>query len=158
MHLIRHRQRGVTLLESMVALVVISIGLLGIAAMQITSMGLNASALRNSQAVWSGYNMADRVRANITEFANYDGIDTSTSYSQNCMSGPCTNAQMVTADAQDWGNELQNLPGGRGTITGNANLLVISVMWDDDGTGATGIDCGNNPKVDLTCFTMTLVQ
>ena len=158
MYISKSRQRGVSLVESMVALLVISIGLLGIAALQITSMKQNASALQHSQAVWISYNMADRIRANITQFANYAGVDTSTTYSQDCMSSRCTNPQMITADAQEWATEVQNLPGGRGTVTGNAAQLVIAVMWDEEGTGATGTGCGNNPDVDLTCYTVTLVQ
>ncbi len=160
MHLIRHRhhQRGLTLLESMIALLVISVGLLGIAALQLTSMQQNASAMNHSQAVWIGYNMADRIRANITEFNSYDGIDTSNTYSQDCMTGACNTVQLVTSDAADWATEVQNLPGGRGVITSNANQLIVTVMWDDEGTGATGTNCGGDPAVDLTCYSIILVQ
>ena len=73
----KHFQQGVTLVESMIALLVISIGLLGIASLQITAMSQNASSLNHSQAVWYAYNMSDRIRANKGVFANYDGIDTS---------------------------------------------------------------------------------
>ncbi len=158
MHLSRHRQQGLTLIESMVALLVISVGLLGIAALQITSMQQNASALNHSQAVWIGYNMADRIRANVTQFTNYDGIDTSNAYVQDCMTGTCNTAQLVTSDAADWATEVQNLPGGRGIITGNANQLVVTVMWDDEGTGATGTNCGADPAVDLTCYSIIMIQ
>jgi type IV pilus assembly protein PilV len=152
------KQRGVSLVESMIALLVISIGLLGIAALQITAMKQNSSALNHSQAVWVGYNMADRIRTNITEFINYVDIDTNSSYSQDCMKSSCSNTQMITSDAAEWATEVQRLPGGRGTITGTASQIVISVMWDDAGTGATGTGCGANPDVDLTCYTVTLVQ
>ena len=67
----RRRQRGLTLIESMVALLVISIGLLGIAALQLSAMQQNATALNHSQAVWINYNMADRIRANPNQFASY---------------------------------------------------------------------------------------
>lgn len=153
----RHLQQGLTLIESMVALLVISIGLLGIAALQLTSMQQNATALNHSQAVWINYNMADRIRANITEFGNYAGVDTNQTYSQDCMGGPCNTSEMITADAQDWATEIRNLPGGRGMITGDATQLTISVMWDDEGTGATGTNCGPDPEVDLTCFTTTML-
>ena len=59
-----HHQRGLSLVESMIALLVISIGLLGIASLQITAMKLNNSALHHSQSVWIAYNIADRIRAN----------------------------------------------------------------------------------------------
>ncbi len=152
------QQQGVSLIESMIALLVISIGLLGIAALQVTSMSQNASAMNHSQAVWIGYNMADRIRANISQFASYADIDTSTGYSQDCMGSACNNVEMVTSDADEWTRHVENLPGGRGMIDGDATQLVIKVMWDDEGTGATGTGCGNNPQTDLTCYTVTLVQ
>ncbi len=158
MLIIHNRQRGVSLVESMIALLVISIGLLGIAALQVTSMKQNNSALHHSQAVWIGYNISERIRANFGQFATYAGIDTDKGYSQNCNTGPCNNIQMVASDAADWTTSMQSLPGGRGTITGDAITLRVNVMWDDEGTGATGTACGPNPKVDLTCYSVTLVQ
>ena len=157
MHLIKSSQHGLTLIESMVALLVISIGLLGIAGLHLTSMQQNSSALHHSKAVLAGYNMADRIRANITRFGDYAGIDTDNSYSQDCSAGNCTTGQLVTSDAEQWARKVQGLPGGRGMIAGNANRLVVTVMWDDEGTGATGTKCGSDPQVDLTCYSITMV-
>ena len=158
MHLNPRKQLGLTLVESLIALLVISIGLLGIAALQISSMQQNASALNHSQAVWIAYNMADRIRANITQFGNYAGIDTDTGYSEDCMTGTSNTNQMITADAADWTTHVQNLPNGRGMVTGDPTRLVISVMWDDEGTGATGTGCDPINSNDLTCYTVTMIQ
>jgi len=158
MYLNKSRQQGLTLIESMVALVVISIGLLGIAALQLTAMQQNSSALHQSKAVWAGYAMADRIRANNIRFADYSGIDTNNPYSQDCMNSPCNNDQLVIADAAEWTGTVRDLPGGRGQVTANANQLTVTVMWDDEGTGATGTACGANAQVDLTCYSVTLVQ
>jgi len=146
------------MIESMIALLVISIGMLGIASLQITAMKQNTIALNHSQAVWIGYNMADRVRANISQFTNYAGVDTKKAYAQDCMAASCSNLQMVRADAADWTTHVRSLPAGRGLITGDATELAIIVMWDDEGTGATGTNCGKDPAVDLTCYRVTLVQ
>jgi len=151
-------QQGVTLVESMIALLVISIGLLGIASLQITAMSQNASSLNHSQAVWYAYNMSDRIRANMNQFDNYDAIDTANGYTQDCLSSACSNAQMLQADAADWATMVANLPGGRGRITSTADGLVVSVLWDDEGTGATGTNCGADPNVDLTCYTLVVSQ
>jgi len=141
----------------MISLLVISIGLLGIAAMQITAMKQNNSALHHSQSVWISYDMTDRIRANFGQFANYAGIDTSNTYAMDCVTSACTSAQLITSDAQNWATLVQNLPSGRGTITSPvANELLIRVMWDDEGTGATGTNCGTNPATDLTCFSATI--
>ena len=158
MRLNKSRQRGLTLIESMVALVVISIGLLGIAALQLTAMQMNSSALHQSKAVWAGYAMADRIRTNNIRFADYSGIDTNDPYSQDCMSNPCNSGTIVTADAAEWADNMRDLPSGRGQVTGNASLLIVTVMWDDEGTGAIGTGCSGNAQVDLTCYSVPLVQ
>ena len=157
----QRKQRGVSLIESMIALVVISIGLLGIASLQITAMGQNNSALNHSQAVWMAYNMSDRIRANEDEFLNYAGIDTANGYAGECISATCDTAAMRQADAAEWETMIEsNLPGGRGMINANALVggLEIIVMWDDDGTGATGTGCGPDPDVDLTCYRLGVAQ
>ena len=153
---LKNKQLGLSLIESMVALLVISVGLLGIAALQVTSMQQNSSALQHSQAVWIAYNMADRIRANMPQFGNYVDTDTNKTYAQDCMTNACTAAQMVVADQADWSTAVQALPGGRGRITQPvANQLRIDVMWDDEGTGVTGTGCGGGAG-DLTCYTVTL--
>ena len=155
---LKQSQQGLTLVEAMIALLVISIGLLGIASLQLTAMNQNASSLNHSQAVWIAYNMSDRIRANISEFNNYNGIDTTNNYAQDCMTAACSNAQMRVADAADWSTMIGNLPGGRGIITNNADGLLVTVMWDDEGTGANGTNCGPDPAVDLTCYTLAVAQ
>ncbi len=151
-------QHGVTLVEAMIALLVISIGLLGIASLQLTAMSQNTSALNHSQAVWIAYNMSDRIRANITEFANYDGIDTDNGYAQDCVNNPCQPQDMVTADAADWTTMVQGLPGGRGMINDNNGVLTVTVMWDDDGSGATGTGCNPANANDMACYRMAVGQ
>ncbi len=160
----RKNQQGVSLIESMIALIVISVGLLGIAALQLTAMGQNSSALNHSQAVWISYNISDRIRANNnqvnplnSQFLQYSGIDTNQDYNQECLTQACTAQQMMTADATDWVTMMSALPGGRGRITPTANGLLVTVMWDDEGTGASGINCGNDPDVDLTCYSVELL-
>jgi type IV pilus assembly protein PilV len=153
-------QRGVTLIEAMIALLVISVGLLGIASLQITAMSQNTSALNHNKAVWIAYTMSDRIRANLPAFAAYDGIDTNNTYIGDCETAPCNNAAMVTADAADWQNMLTDLPGGRGIIRFNAanDGLLVDVMWDDEGSGATGTNCDPTDTNDLTCYTLAVAQ
>ena len=142
----------------MIALLIISVGLLGIAGLQVTAMKQNLSALNHSQAVWIASTMADRIRANITEFDTYKGIDTNTSYAQDCLSAECTTAQMVVADAADWATMVSSLPSGRGRVVDDADGVLVTVLWDDEGTGATGTNCSNNANVDLTCYTVVVSQ
>jgi len=152
----KNTQRGVTLVEAMIALLVISVGLLGIASLQLTAMNQNASSLHNSQAVWMAYNMSDRIRANLGQFNTYNGADTASVTAQDCETSGCNTAEMVNADIADWKTMVENLPGGRGIISSNADGLLISVMWDDNGTGATLTGCDPDEPADLTCYTLAV--
>src|SRR5882724_11312914 len=71
--------RGFTLVEALVALVVLSIGLLGIAGLQITSLKANHGSATRTQAVYLAYDIIDRMRANqkaaITDHAYDLAID-----------------------------------------------------------------------------------
>ena len=155
MLIVNKTQRGVTLVEAMIALLVVSIGLLGIASLQLTAMGQNTSALNHSKAVWIANNMADRIRANVCDVNDapvYNGIHTDNGYSQDCKSNSCNQLQMVTADAADWADMVQTLPKGRGTVVFNNNVLTVTVMWDDDGTDANGETCNPQNANDLPCY------
>lgn len=152
------KQQGLSLIESMVALLVISVGLLGIAALQVTSMKQNNSALHHSQAVWIGYNMADRIRANFAQFNSYNGTDTgSKTYEPVCGAEACAPNTLVVLDQAEWQTEIQNLPGGLGIISQpTADELLIRVMWDDEGTGVNGTACSGDSDKDLTCYSVTI--
>jgi len=155
---LKQSQHGLTLVEAMIALLVISIGLLGIAALQLTAMNQNSSSLNHSQAVRYAYNMSDRIRANMIQFAQYRGIDTNGPYSQDCEGGPCNPGQMLTADAEDWKTLVETLPGGRGMIFDDVDGVRVVVMWDDNGTAAAGTGCDPGNVNDLTCYSLVVAQ
>jgi len=144
-------ERGVTLVEALITLLVMSIGLLGIAAMQVIGIQENASALRHSQATWLAYEIADRMRANLPGVANgYYGTvgnPASTATAADCSSGTC-NCEASTAncsyqdmalyDIYQWRQGLMptastgGLPGGVGTIEDmGGGRLRVRVMWDE---------------------------
>lgn len=62
----RHRaSRGFTLIEIMVALVIFSIGLLGLAMLQTTGLKFNTDSYMRTQATILAYDLIDRMRANL---------------------------------------------------------------------------------------------
>ena len=44
------------------------------------------------------------------------------------------------------------LPGGQAIVTQNGGFFEITIMWDDNRTGATGTGCDGDLEDDLTCF------
>jgi type IV pilus assembly protein PilV len=68
----RSLKRGFSLIESMVALTVLSVGLLGAAAMLLDSLRIHSGALQRLAATQLVRDMADRIRANAQGRAHYD--------------------------------------------------------------------------------------
>ena len=150
-----NNQSGFGLIEALISLLVISIGLLGIAALQISALKLSSSAHWHNQAVWYAYEITDRINANRGSFAAYADIDTDKSYSGDCENSACTSAAMVDADAKDWKRLVSTLPEGRGYISANGTSLIVSVMWDD-GDATTNCTNGEPDPGTRTCFTWTV--
>lgn len=152
--------QGFSLLEVLVALLVLSIGLLGLAGLSAKGMSSNQSAYYLSQAMVQAYDMADRMRANRGGFAagNYDNVS-GTGSDPGCISAGCSSPALIAQyDANRWNTANANLlPTGRGTVTVQAgNIRIITVMWDEQRTGATGTGCGGG-SADLTCFSTSFV-
>jgi type IV pilus assembly protein PilV len=151
---------GFTMIEVLVAIFVLAIGLLGLAGLQASSLKNNTSAYTRSQAQLLAYDMLDRMRANqqgVTD-GNYDDLLGTTPSNPSCISSGCSVAQLAQHDAYEWTTVLaQTLPSGTGLVTGNGagSIFTITVMWDDERTGATGTNCSDDHSVDLTCFTLS---
>ena len=167
MHTIIQRQRkqdGFTLLEVLIALLVLSIGLLGLAALQTTGLRSNQMATMRTQATQRAYDMSDRMRANQAGVDAQSYVQSTTSdipsVAVNCTTATCTSAQMVVFDKANWLTEVTRLPGGRGRITRDASGAfvqhTVTIFWDEERTGAAGTNCGDDPDVDLRCLQLTL--
>ena len=115
-------QRGVSLVEVLVAVVVLSIGLLGLAGLQASGMRVGQSSIHRSQAAQLAFDMIDRMRANIANSGNYNLLITDPA------PGGTTAAQR---DLQDWRARLQALPGGVGSVAVAGSNVTIVVQWDD---------------------------
>ena len=151
--------KGFTLLEVMVALLIFSIGLLGLAGLQGSSLQNNKTADLRSIAVIDAHDMAERIRANRRGASgDYDAIGTGIpAPGTNCITtAACTTAAQIEAwDNYEWQTNLSTLPSGRGTVTRQANgSFIITVMWDEARTGAVGENCSGNPSVDLKCYNL----
>lgn len=152
-------QTGTSLVEVMVALFLLGIGLLGILSLQNTSQRSNQSAMFSSLANVYAEDMVNRILANdnpVLDSDNnrYDNIDTDSitiGTVPTCSAG-CNNSAVLDRDKLVWTEALStNLPSGRGKIDYEDNIYTVTVMWDDQLTGASDDNCGGNPETDLRC-------
>jgi type IV pilus assembly protein PilV len=136
-----HKQRGFTMMEVLVSLLVVSFGMLGIAGTLFTADRSATSSYARQQAVQFAYDILDRMRANRTTAAVAGGPYTTTSLSSttptNCSSSACTGAAMAAYDVWQWQtNVANNLPQGVGSVSiaaGGAGTytVTVSVTWSD---------------------------
>lgn len=124
-------QRGIALVEVLVATLILTIGILGMAGLQLQALKFNQIAVLRSQATFFAYDISDRMRANRSAAlaGNYD-ISIS-------AVAPTGSVQYQT-DLSDWKTALANgLPGGGGAISRNGRVFTITVRWDESRAGGS---------------------
>jgi type IV pilus assembly protein PilV len=133
---IRHG-RGMTLIEVLVTLVIISVGLLGVAALQLTTVRSNLDSFVRSQAAVLAGDMLDRIRANRADAMNNQ-------YNVAFGATPGTGT-IPQSDMAQWKSILQSqLPNGDGAIVTNRTnvngidryIVTISIRWGERSTVA----------------------
>lgn len=146
------KHSGFTLIEVLIATLVLAVGLLGLAGLQAASIKNNLSAYNRSQATQLAYDMADRMRANKNESLDPNTgsvlaastyltmASTAATVQTGCTTtSGCTRAQMAENDLFQWNAALTAaLTGGTGTITAVAatRVFTITINWDDNRDGA----------------------
>jgi len=128
----RRRNHGFTLVEAMVALIVLSVGLLGIAALYVETLRANRTSLFRTQAVNMATDIGDRMRSN---------RNPANAYACGSPCDPATGANAIAiADLTDWVNQIElQLPGGAAGVTYTAPTAttpaayVVAVSWSELG-------------------------
>lgn len=156
----RSYRTGFAMLEVLLAIVIISFGLLGLAGLQATSIRNNHSAYLRSLVTQQAYDMADRIRANQAgaKAGNYDsisGIPAADACIGSISAPGCSAAQLASQDARQWNSSNATLfPSGQGIVcrdttpddgtpaatscTG-AGPFVIKIWWNDDKSGTAAL-------------------
>ncbi len=145
------RNAGSSLLEVLVTMVILSIGLLGYAGMQVSSMRSTETGRMRSEVIALASDISDRLKANLQQ-ANagaYNGSFSEKPSPPDCDSNACTSQQMRRQDLSSWYERLSTLPDGKGriskttiTIDGvDATLITISLCWNEGRIAAPTPDC-----------------
>jgi type IV pilus assembly protein PilV len=131
MNRIRHSApvQGFSLIEVLVAIVVLSVGLLGLAALQVSGLRVGQSSFYRAQAAQFATDMADRLRANAGEARTCE-LDLADA----TPTSPTTTCER---DLAEWRARLRSLPGGTGAVDVDlvTNAVTITVQWDDSRGG-----------------------
>jgi len=133
-------QKGFTLLEVLVAIVIVSIGLLAVAGMQTTAITANASAKDATVAIQLAEEMADRIRLNAGDTPEtYHGLDTNGGTATTCT-GLTAQNDPALGDCIQWRSRLQDaslgLSNAIGTVTvtkdspiSKTATITVTVTW-----------------------------
>ncbi|HQW81515.1 MAG TPA: type IV pilus modification protein PilV [Pseudomonadota bacterium] len=131
----RRVQSGSSLFEVMIAVLVLSTGMLGVAAMQSTSLRNSQSAFQRSQAVVLTYAISDAMRANVAS-ARINAYNL-TLPTTGCTV-PSAGGSLASKDLNAWVASIQATMGGSacGGVVCALNVCQITVRWNDEaGTG-----------------------
>lgn len=126
--------KGFSLIEVLIAITLLSIGLLGVASMQGTAISANSFARSGTEAIQLAEEMVDRIRSNAgNDPILYDNIDTG---------GTCTGSDPALADCTAWkaileSSGLQNISGTvdvqNDTPLAKTATITVTVEWGPNG-------------------------
>ena len=129
-------QSGYLLLETMITIGILAVGLLGISAMQLTSLKSGHSAVQRGEAAFLVAAMTDRMRANT--YGVYANNYHNLTRSSVMQTGEISNAQeRAQFDYDVWRNEIDRLFTTSTSPTGTINCLtttncVLEIGWEDN--------------------------
>ncbi|WP_158885522.1 type IV pilus modification protein PilV [Rhodanobacter sp. L36] len=115
------RQRGISLIEVLVATLIFSIGLIGLAGLMVMATRSNHGAYLRTQVIFLANNMANRMSAN--SVGVWSGKYNSSGYplavaSVDCSTTACNATSLAARDQQMWSSQLRAfLPNPQATIT-----------------------------------------
>ena len=128
--------KGFSLVEVLIALIIMSVGMLGIAGLYVQSMQAGRTSMFRHQAVTLAGDVADRIRANPRAGIAYAGFGAD----HNCVGQgvDCSEAQMAANDIDLWKTQAPSmLPNGDVTIVYDDNVTPptyeIEVSWEEAG-------------------------
>lgn len=156
-------QHGFSLFEVLIAVFVLSVGLVGIAGLQVTSKQSNFEAVQRATAVSLAQDIIERMRANPDQLSVYTNAGagralTGTTMTAVDCSGGCTPTQLAQYDLYEWEQTLNGITAQNGASNrGGLTLPTACITGPDGGSGTytvaiawRGLTRLSNPTLD-TC-------
>ena len=117
-------QSGMTLIEILVAVLVLAIGVLGSVAMQTRALAYNQSSFNRAQASMAANDILDRMRAN-------NGEARAGSYNLS-LDASASGSSVAQVDLSEWLTSLSTLlPSGDGSIAVASNVATVTIQWNE---------------------------
>lgn len=129
---------GFTLIEVLIAMVIMSVGMLGIAGLYVTSMQAGRTSILRHNAVTLAGDVADRIRANPRAAASYALADAGVPSTCVALATNCTRDEMAANDIYLWSQQARDtMPNGTVAIVFNNGVAPptyqITVSWTEPG-------------------------
>ncbi|MEH6542643.1 MAG: type IV pilus modification protein PilV [Porticoccaceae bacterium] len=161
----RYLQQGIGLIEVLIAVLVLSVGILGVAALQVTGKQALNDASQRSIATGLARDMAERMRSNPSELEAYEttvGGGTISTAPGTCRNTNCTTAQLAARDLFEWEQLLDGadetvviggvttntggLVNPRACITHSLGKITLAIAWrgTTDQVNPTTSACGED--------------
>lgn len=144
-------QRGTTLIESLVAIVVMALGVLGILGVQMRTLADTQTGVRRAQAIRLMEDLSERIRVSprgLSQLSSYTGgWDTQPDLSGNCMARACSSTELALYDKNLWLDTVQQtLPLGDAAVfiaadetdASNRRQLGVMISWRENEKATAG--------------------
>ena len=156
----RRQQRGDTMIEVLVTILILAVGVLGVAAMQVTTLKNLNSSHSASIAAMLAEDFGERMRANNTAALDNSYVHSAAPTNvTNCVASTCSPTDLAIYDMNTWWQALSaNLPSGSAEVTRDvgSDTFVITVRWDEDRSGSQGVNCPVETDADLDCYQLNV--
>ncbi len=141
MRTIRSSQRGISMIEILVTLLIISLAMLGAVGLQMQALKLNQGGQFRSQAVFLAGDLVERLEANKDSAIAGDyniatALSTPANFTKDCKGNMCTSTELARFDLYHWGTAIKAvLPQAtwkiEQTTTGNPSTFDVTITWVD---------------------------
>lgn len=138
------RQRGITLIESLVAIVIAALGILGIVGVQMRTLSDTQTTVRRAQAIRLIEDLSERLKVNpnaMASLSSYTSGFSDAPPSGDCNTKACSQAELAVHDLHSWKESVENLlPLGQASIflaagenaDNNRRQLGVMIAWREN--------------------------